>query len=169
MNADLRGRFDLHETALRGARSLFEASVSVERDEWRRYVAGLDPAHRLPDLRGIGFLFLLPLYQEKAVLDTVEQSPAALLGWVYAPFLVEDLLRTVPNIDELPISFRIHDANQPRNEALLYTPSSPPAAPIHKRTFTATHSFAIGGQRWSSAWSFPSPAPAAARWRSRAK
>ncbi len=33
LDAALRARLDLHETALRGARSLFDASLSVERDE----------------------------------------------------------------------------------------------------------------------------------------
>ncbi len=60
LDAALRARLDLHETALRGARSLFDASLSVERDEWRRYVAGLDIAHRLADLRGVGFIEYVP-------------------------------------------------------------------------------------------------------------
>ncbi len=60
LDAALRARLDLHETALRGARSLFDGSLSVERDEWRRYVAGLDIARRLADLRGIGFIEYVP-------------------------------------------------------------------------------------------------------------
>ena len=243
VDAEILERFSLYETALRGARSLFDASVSVERDEWRRYVVGLDTTRRLPGLRNIGFieyvprtnltaflaltrkddapdfqywpegdredyhivkfleprpanahvigydtavetnrlraaesardtglatltgkirlmhlekdtsdvggLFLLPLYQKKAVLKTVDQRRAALLGWVYAPLLIEDLIHTVPGLAELPISFDIHDGPMPRNEMLLYAPASTPAATFYKPTFTATHRLDIGDRKWT--------------------
>lgn len=51
----LARRLDEIELALRGAVALFDASYSVERGEWRRYVASLDLAHCLPGVEGIGY------------------------------------------------------------------------------------------------------------------
>jgi signal transduction histidine kinase len=56
----LRARFGPYKTALRGAKSLFDASLSVERDEWRRYINGIDITNRLPGLSTIGFIEQLP-------------------------------------------------------------------------------------------------------------
>jgi len=42
----LRERLNLYEDALHGARSLYAASHSVERDEWRAFVSGLSLAER---------------------------------------------------------------------------------------------------------------------------
>ncbi len=43
------------ENSLRGGQGLFAASKSVERDEWRAYVAGLDFERRYPGVQAIGY------------------------------------------------------------------------------------------------------------------
>ncbi len=238
----LREQFDLYETALRGARSLFDASKSVERDEWRRYVAGLDVSHRLRGVHGIGFIeyvprtnlsafleitrkdetpdfkywpegdrenyhiikylepmptnamsigydtgldilcrkatesardtglatlteknrlmqmekdgphdalhFILALYQKEAPIATVEQRRQALQGWVYAPIIAEDLIRTVPDFGSLPITFRINDGPKRDPATLLYEPEHSPDA-REKPTFSAQSRINIGGRPWT--------------------
>ena len=61
---DIRAAITKHmaeyETVLRGSAGLFDASVSVERDEWRRYVDALDVRRRYPGLQGIGFTPVSP-------------------------------------------------------------------------------------------------------------
>ncbi|MDP1656351.1 MAG: EAL domain-containing protein [Hylemonella sp.] len=39
-----------------------------------------------------GFLMYLPVYQRKAALPTIEERRANLIGWVYAPFRMNDLM-----------------------------------------------------------------------------
>ncbi|HRP97913.1 MAG TPA: CHASE domain-containing protein [Rhodocyclaceae bacterium] len=48
-------RFRGYRQVLRGGRALFQASESVERAEWRTYVAGLDLADDYPGIQGVGF------------------------------------------------------------------------------------------------------------------
>lgn len=76
VDAEILERFSLYETALRGARSLFDASVSVERDEWRRYVAGIDVTRRLPGLRSIGFIEYVPRTNLTAFLAQTRKDDA---------------------------------------------------------------------------------------------
>jgi signal transduction histidine kinase len=53
-------RMHAYERVLRGARGLFAASDSVDRDEWRRYLESLDLESALPGIQGIGFAALIP-------------------------------------------------------------------------------------------------------------
>lgn len=48
------------EQVLRGARGLFAASQSVERDEFRNYVASLHLEENYPDIQGVGFSVIVP-------------------------------------------------------------------------------------------------------------
>jgi CHASE1-domain containing sensor protein len=52
----LRERLNLYEDALHGARSLYAASHSVERDEWRAFVTGLSLDERYPGMKGLAFV-----------------------------------------------------------------------------------------------------------------
>lgn len=54
--ADLENRMFIYENSLRGAQGLFAASRSVERVEWRDYVAGLDLEARYPGMQAMGYL-----------------------------------------------------------------------------------------------------------------
>jgi hypothetical protein len=51
------------ELALRGAKGLYAASKSVERHEWKAYVAGLSLEEKLPGLRGMAFIAAVPQTQ----------------------------------------------------------------------------------------------------------
>ncbi len=51
----LAARIHVYENSLRGAQGLFAASKSVEREEWRAYVEGLDLHERYPGVQGIGY------------------------------------------------------------------------------------------------------------------
>lgn len=59
-------RMQTYEQVLRGARGLFEASISVQRDEWRSYVAALKLEDNYPGIQGVGFSFIVsPSEKEK--------------------------------------------------------------------------------------------------------
>ena len=51
----IKKRLVIYEQALHGGVGLFNASNSVSRDEWRRYVASLALSEALPGIQGIGF------------------------------------------------------------------------------------------------------------------
>ena len=48
-------RLRKYELMLQGCIGLFNASISVERDEWKAYVKAIDPRNNYPGIQGIGF------------------------------------------------------------------------------------------------------------------
>ena len=69
----LRERLNLYEDALHGARSLYAASHSVERDEWRAFVTGLSLDERYPGMKGLAFVASVP----ESALGTYEKAARA--------------------------------------------------------------------------------------------
>ncbi|SFG13024.1 PAS domain S-box-containing protein [Duganella sp. CF458] len=56
----IRMRMEGYESLLRAGTALFDASVSVERDEWQQFVAGLDVQKQYPGVLGVGFARFAP-------------------------------------------------------------------------------------------------------------
>jgi PAS domain S-box-containing protein len=71
-----------------------------------------------------GTLMYVPVYRKNLPIDTVEQRRSALLGWVYSPFRMADLLdKLVPNIDGNTMTYvhlRVYDGHSANEEKLLY-------------------------------------------------
>jgi PAS domain S-box-containing protein len=72
-----------------------------------------------------GTLMYVPVYKKRMPVDTVEQRRAALLGWVYSPFRMGDLLdKLVPDIDGNSLAhahFRVYDGRTVQADKLLYS------------------------------------------------
>ena len=56
----LRERMQIYEDVLHGAMGLFAASYSVERAEWRSYIASVSIERRFPGIDGVGFIADVP-------------------------------------------------------------------------------------------------------------
>jgi len=56
----IRLRMEGYESLLRAGTALFDASNSVERDEWQSFVAGLDVQSQYPGVLGVGFARFAP-------------------------------------------------------------------------------------------------------------
>jgi PAS domain S-box-containing protein len=56
----IRLRMEGYESLLRAGAALFDASSSVERDEWQQFVAGLDLPSQYPGVLGMGFARFAP-------------------------------------------------------------------------------------------------------------
>jgi signal transduction histidine kinase len=66
----------------------------------------------LPDLQEgghWGFLFFVPCYEEGAPIDTEEQRRSALVGWIYAPIVLDRMLAGVAAQLEYQVDFEIFD------------------------------------------------------------
>ncbi|MFU8788777.1 MAG: CHASE domain-containing protein [Methylobacter sp.] len=74
--------------------------------------------------RQAGTLMYVPVYRKNQPADTVEQRRNALLGWVYSPFRMNDLLNKVmPGMDDetmMHVHLRVYDGAV-RPEKLLYS------------------------------------------------
>lgn len=67
-----------------------------------------------------GTLMYVPVYQKNKPIDTIEQRRAALFGWVYSPFRMNDLLRDIIDINATHLHLHVYDGNQIHAENLLY-------------------------------------------------
>jgi len=72
-----------------------------------------------------GTLMYVPVYRKGAPVETVEQRRAALFGWVYSPYRMNDLMQGIlgdrkPEIEKL-LHLKIYDGEQPSSESLLYS------------------------------------------------
>ena len=94
-----------------------------------------------------GFLIYAPVYRNNTPIDTVDQRRAALVGFVYSPFRVNDFLLPVTSEQSSDISFQIYDGTEAKPEALLF--ASKPSGPLdHSPHFTSTFKHDVAGQPW---------------------
>jgi signal transduction histidine kinase len=75
-----------------------------------------------------GTLMYVPVYQNGMKINTVEERQAAIKGWVYSPYRMEDLMNGILGNWDLPNENRIHleiyDNDDISDEALLYDSQS---------------------------------------------
>jgi PAS domain S-box-containing protein len=96
-----------------------------------------------------GFLMYLPVYRNGAPVATVDQRRAALIGFVYSPFRIRDLMQGILGGGAADVGFEIFDGHAPSVEALLYD-SNPgmPGLPADNE-FSRTLHTEIGGRAWT--------------------
>jgi diguanylate cyclase (GGDEF)-like protein/PAS domain S-box-containing protein len=71
-----------------------------------------------------GTLMYAPVYRKNQPIDTVEQRRAALFGWVYSPFRINDLLTNivlpVQKNNAAKVQLRVYDGDNTQADHLLY-------------------------------------------------
>jgi diguanylate cyclase (GGDEF)-like protein len=67
-----------------------------------------------------GFLMYLPIYRHGTLNRTVEERRANLLGWVYAPFRMRDLMAGFNAGQYVGLDLAIYDGRETTDAALLY-------------------------------------------------
>lgn len=92
-----------------------------------------------------GFLIYLPVYRNGAPTDTVQQRRDALVGWVYSPFRIRDLMQGIlgPGIPSL--HFDIYAGAERDPASLLYASQGVPAASGQG----VEHSVTYAGAEWT--------------------
>jgi signal transduction histidine kinase/ActR/RegA family two-component response regulator len=91
-----------------------------------------------------GFLIYTPIYLTGSTPPTIEERREALVGFVYAPFRTDDLLRGIFGSQQRPeIGFEIFDGNE-----LLHRTEDLPPDP----RYTAEDHIEIGGRVWRVRW-----------------
>jgi PAS domain S-box-containing protein len=95
-----------------------------------------------------GFLMYLPVYRPDLPRASVEERRAAIVGWVYAPFRMSDLMRGLGGEHASDLEVEIYDGRQRIDSALLYR--SPGARPAGVRAmFTHTDVADAAGRTWT--------------------
>jgi len=67
-----------------------------------------------------GFLMYVPVYRAGLPHDTVAARRAAIVGWVYAPFRMNDLMRGLGGEHAGDLQVEVYDGLAPSADALLY-------------------------------------------------
>ncbi len=68
-----------------------------------------------------GFLMYLPVYKNRKPHDTIEERRANILGWIYSPFRMYDLMDgTLGNFDP-NLEIKIYNGNSTSSDMLMYS------------------------------------------------
>jgi diguanylate cyclase (GGDEF)-like protein len=68
-----------------------------------------------------GFLMYLPLYRNGAPIENTEQRQKALVGYIYSPFRIDDLINSIIlNDNKRQINFSIYDGDSEDADAIFY-------------------------------------------------
>lgn len=70
----IHDRFSIYVSALYGGRGLFEASVFVDRNEFKEYVSSLNIQENYPGIQGIGFSLYIPNAELQAHEEVIQQE-----------------------------------------------------------------------------------------------
>ncbi len=107
-----------------------------------------------------GTLMYVPVYKERAKLDTVAHRRAALRGWVYSPYRMKDLMNGILRKREIDIHagirLEIFDEPSLRKESLLYDSYTATSAAIDDSSMqTLMSRLNFNGHTWFLRFSSP--------------
>lgn len=74
ISTSINNSLQTYANALKGGRGLFDASQSVEREEWYLYVKGLDLEKRYPGVQGLGYAKVITTKQLADYTDSVKKD-----------------------------------------------------------------------------------------------
>jgi diguanylate cyclase (GGDEF)-like protein/PAS domain S-box-containing protein len=98
-----------------------------------------------------GVLVYVPVYRNDAAADTVAQRRAALLGWVYSPYRMNDLMTGIlgdwDSYAGKTVDLQIYAGTEATPASLLFD-SKPAAAPSVQSLFYQQRMININGQQW---------------------
>ena len=102
-----------------------------------------------------GFLMYVPVYTRHMPINTVEERKSALLGYVYSPFRIGDLIEGIFGKTPPDIDLEIYDGFGPSRNGLMYDSDSDPygLASSRDRLFSKTEIISTYGQQWTLVFS----------------
>lgn len=103
-----------------------------------------------------GMLAYFPVYRNGTIPQTLEQRRAALRGWVYSPYRMNDLLRAVLGKGLLGLRLEIFDADKLNLDDLLYDSQAGVTLPDFKPRADAisrVQRLELGGNFWTLRYS----------------
>ncbi len=128
------------------AEATFRAAMEQARDTGAAAVSGMVKLmQEAQESEQAGFLTYLPVYRKGLPTSTVDDRRAALMGYVYGPFRMNDLMRGILRQDKVDLALEIHDGPAISDKSLAFV--SEKAAP--KALFTHAVSMDLNGRTWT--------------------
>jgi PAS domain S-box-containing protein len=102
-----------------------------------------------------GFLMYVPVYNRHLPVNTVEERKSALLGYVYSPFRIGDLIQGIFGKTPPDIDLEIYDGPEPSRNGLMYDSDSDHygLSANRDRLFSKTEVISIYGRQWTLVFS----------------
>ncbi|NWG86814.1 MAG: CHASE domain-containing protein [Hydrogenophilaceae bacterium] len=126
------------------------ATMSLARDSGQTAVSGkvILKQEITRDVQN-GFLMYLPLYRKGVALETVEQRRAALLGYVYSPFRVNNFMQGTLGEKQTDLDLRLYDGSEALPDRLIYqSKTRAEARPEFVPRFQGRQSLGLPGHAW---------------------
>jgi PAS domain S-box-containing protein len=95
-----------------------------------------------------GFLMYVPVYRNDVAVRTVAERRAHLIGWVYAPFRMNDLMHGIFGERAADLDIDIFDGDRASAATLMYDGRSPHATG-RTRSFVTERVLDVAGHRWT--------------------
>jgi diguanylate cyclase (GGDEF)-like protein len=96
-----------------------------------------------------GFLIYLPFYQRDAPVDTVEQRRTHFVGWVYAPFRINDFMSGLIEENAGNLSLKIYDGKEIADQALMYQDDQNASDDLSDSSMVRFQRLELAGHHWT--------------------
>ncbi|MBA4141913.1 MAG: EAL domain-containing protein [Nitrosospira sp.] len=96
-----------------------------------------------------GVLMYIPLFGPVGLPETLEQRRSSLVGYVYAPFRMDDFIKAVLRTDLDELDLRIFDGGSIAQDALLFESRRNEAQSTLSPQFKRTVGISLYGQTWT--------------------
>ncbi|MBC7501449.1 MAG: CHASE domain-containing protein [Herminiimonas sp.] len=97
-----------------------------------------------------GFVMYLPVFKRGAQIDTIDQRRAAIIGWIGAPFRMDDLMSRLGGERAADMILSIYDGENLADTSRLYHSLPDQAtASTHTSMFTALTRITVAGKPWT--------------------
>jgi diguanylate cyclase (GGDEF)-like protein/PAS domain S-box-containing protein len=101
-----------------------------------------------------GFLMYLPYYNQTMPIRTEAERRAALVGYVYSPFRMANLMYGILRTENPELDFAIYDHGIQTADTLLYSTTKNNAKrDSHESRFTSTNNIILSGNTWVTKFS----------------
>lgn len=104
------------------------------------------------DREQAGVLIYLPVYATGKPLDSVESRRSAIIGWVYSPFRMNDLMAGLFGRHADEMNLEIYDGTEISGKTLLYDSAGTRSDRLTAPTRHAVRRIQIAGQTWTVAF-----------------
>src|SRR5690242_18864197 len=91
----------------------------------------------------------IPFYGSAGVPGTLEQRRSSLAGYIYAPFRMDDFIRTVLRTELDDLDLRIFDSHIITQDAVLFDSRENQPGPAPSPQFRRTIALSLYGQTWT--------------------
>jgi diguanylate cyclase (GGDEF)-like protein/PAS domain S-box-containing protein len=125
------------------------AALEQARDTGQPTLSGRLRLITEPDDGQNGFLFFVPVYANERSHATIAERRAALVGFVFGVFRVNDLMAGVLGRTARDLRFEIFDGADIANRTLLYGDESDGDPSAYRPTFEQVMASDLGGRTWT--------------------